>query len=578
MDRLNNNKKSLKNYIHKYFNDNDWNKDNKLDLTTNLPNKNFRASISLQDWKIKIDLNQDFGKKLQKLFKNTSNSNEIIENMIYTIIKHEKSHWEICPKDIIYHNAISQTVINRLEENPQNLSKDNNTKQQEANIILAMFSDIIVNLSNVKDKKFIDGASSIYLNFYYSEEQSIKKDPLFFAFVYSQINFLDNTDQKKLRIFEQIMDNNEKPSILERNNINKYNNKNDLILKSDDKSLEKLSKQILSIFVGDNIANKAFNKEKLSEQEINNALIKIKNEKYWKEIAINFTDLISRLPKSDFNSITKLLSSDLSSDSLKNKMDFKKYDDIYRRQAEEIILKYENDLKYKIYLKTELNKSKKINLNKIALNKTLLIKNKLNIFNKINPYNININSNLNRDLLFVVDVSGSMGWKGKPLDNSPYDISIRSMYSVFAYLQKQKQTSNLNFGLIQFSSETDWSGWKNFNNLVKLKTDIFKNYQGGGTTLDISKLKEAFASATNKYTVILISDGVIGNESKVMNFLENKIKTNEVIFFKINEMNSTGSDYSTNFIKKFKKLNGTVIELNKPEDLINKVIDINIRK
>ncbi len=139
-----------------------------------------------------------------------------------------------------------------------------------------------------------------------------------------------------------------------------------------------------------------------------------------------------------------------------------------------------------------------------------------------------------KDLLFIVDTSGSMLWTGKALDGFEYDLAVRSVFSILKYLEYTKKAAYLNYGLIQFSSHTYFSGWKDFNHIKELKNALIERYEGGGTEFNPDALYLAASQKSDKFLAILISDTWIYNDTETIEAFKNVMREgNDVAILQI---------------------------------------------
>lgn len=117
------------------------------------------------------------------------------------------------------------------------------------------------------------------------------------------------------------------------------------------------------------------------------------------------------------------------------------------------------------------------------------------------------------DLAFVVDSSGSMEWN--PLaGKGEYDLLLRALYSVWAWLEKEGIAPYIRYAAINFSSESIFSGWRPWQDLEPVKQVLF-THQNGWTYLDPEAFQEMGARAYRQFVAILITDGDIQNWEKV---------------------------------------------------------------
>ncbi len=537
-------KDAIEEKVKNHFNDQIWDSKYKLNLEISDAERKYSANnMFLDDWIITIKLNPDIEDKLHEAFDEIASGFDFVDDLIYTVIKHEKGHWEICPKDIAYENMLYNSIYKELaNKDPNFMSLDDISKKNYAYYVFNIFADIIVNLSNKGDRKFEDGrVFSYYLNFQANPDVS----DLYYVFVNSQVNLLNKSFAHIFGAHED----NPKEELRERR-------------------LKTISKDLLAVFVGPDMAEKAFSNAS-NDSTVVTITSKLKNEETWKDKVPKFIDVI--LPLLNNKDILDLNQGLIGANTTnKNKTSFNEFDSIYNNLAEKLILKNfkTKTPAYNLYLRKDFSNDS----TNFIFSKTILEKNGLNIPVKKMPYSMKVPIYRDNDLLFVADVSGSMKWTGNALDGSLYDMCIRSIYSIFNYLTQSRQIQNKSFGLIQFSEKTNWSGWTDHDSLTNLKENIFKQYQNSGTTIDVAKLKEAFSATNKKFIVILISDGWIYNDEEVINALEPKIKANEVVFFKINNPDIKADNVASKFTDMFRALHGNIIEISKPEDLVNKII------
>ena len=166
-----------------------------------------------------------------------------------------------------------------------------------------------------------------------------------------------------------------------------------------------------------------------------------------------------------------------------------------------------------------------------------------------------------KDILFVFDVSGSMGWTGNALDGSGYDMVLRSMYAVLSYLESVGMAAYLNYGLIQFSGKTEFTGWKSYGEISEIKQAAFKKYQGDGTILDINVLEKAFAESKDKFVTIVVTDLGIWNLNEVLRSFKRMVKQgNEIVIINYtdSDMAKTDGEIDGILIKNVKNPSGLV--------------------
>ncbi len=123
------------------------------------------------------------------------------------------------------------------------------------------------------------------------------------------------------------------------------------------------------------------------------------------------------------------------------------------------------------------------------------------------------------DLLFVVDSSGSMGWKPQP-GVGRYDSLLRAVYSVFHFLEQHNKAQYMRFAAVNFSKVTLKTAWHPFSEIRAVKELLFK-HQGGGTMLRCSVIRELLGARADTFLCLMITDGRISNEHEVFETVKN---------------------------------------------------------
>ncbi|MBI4017052.1 MAG: VWA domain-containing protein [Candidatus Aenigmarchaeota archaeon] len=169
------------------------------------------------------------------------------------------------------------------------------------------------------------------------------------------------------------------------------------------------------------------------------------------------------------------------------------------------------------------------------------------------------------DILFLVDVSGSMNWSGRALDGSKYDLAVRAVFGAIKGLERMGRAAHANYGLVLFSDKTVFSGWGDYYSLDKFKRLVFTGYQGGGTELNAGVMEKVLQENKNRFLTLLISDGEIYNND-ASDIVKKIIEAgNDVVQFSIQG--------STGFSQKIKKHGADIVNVNKPEDLAGVVLE-----
>ena len=259
------------------------------------------------------------------------------------------------------------------------------------------------------------------------------------------------------------------------------------------------------------------------------------------------------------------------------------FETAYELKAEEIVLKYfkesdeaENPTFDLFYMRDrKLGEDEGIE-GKINWSKTLFIPKKQEddvwLHKRELPYEIEEELKPGRksteDILFVIDVSGSMGWTGQPLDGSKYDLALQAVFGCLKGLETLGRASHAKYGMILFSNGTTFSGWEDYYSLDKFKKLVFTGYQGGGTELNPEVMEKVLQQNRDKFLTVIISDGDLAenNKPKAIEQIKKYIDAgNDVVQFSIQG--------NTDFSQKIKKYGADIVPVNKPADLSGIVLE-----
>lgn len=127
------------------------------------------------------------------------------------------------------------------------------------------------------------------------------------------------------------------------------------------------------------------------------------------------------------------------------------------------------------------------------------------------PIDARVNENIGGlpDLCFVFDSSGSMD-NDRNNDSSKYHVALLTFYSIIAGLESKGIAPLLKYNGVNFSNHTYASGWRSYLELDNVKR-VLLSHQGGGTTINISKLRSIRETRTDRYVMVLLSDLVVDN-------------------------------------------------------------------
>jgi len=258
---------------------------------------------------------------------------------------------------------------------------------------------------------------------------------------------------------------------------------------------------------------------------------------------------------------------------------FTQLDDLYRSRAKEITVKYtdpdkDGDSTYEVdwMSRERIEPDEKINPEIVDWGSTIPIPTggKWDYWFFRNTLPIEDQTDLGGskgglpDICFILDSSGSMNWT-RDGRSGEYDLALCTIYSVIDYVVKNDKAFYMNFSAINFSGGTNFTGWHDFYNLNKVKEELF-NYQGQGTYLEASKLRQVYQNAKDKFIAIMVTDGDISNSDQIV--------------AEVNQMKRQGHEFSliqvgyeSDFSRKMKQAGADVNCITDISDLEKLVLD-----
>ena len=261
---------------------------------------------------------------------------------------------------------------------------------------------------------------------------------------------------------------------------------------------------------------------------------------------------------------------------------FEVLDESYKKAAGKIVTEFLKDEQEQIAQRmTLVSKVRRLDENepptKIAWGKTMfegkgldepMLYKKDTLISTDNPVEPILAGKL-KDILFIVDVSGSMGWSGNPLDGSRYDMALQSIYSTNNYLELSHKAAYINYGLMLFSDKTTFSGWKSYAEFTHIKKMAFAGYQGGGTELDLSMLERAETQKRDNFLAILISDNAIMDADAVASKLISMIRRGDSV-----AVIQTGYYWDSQILRRIRESGGAVMQVSDPTQLANATLSV----
>ena len=606
--------KKLEDVAHSFLLKKGWDTTRKLII--NRVNVNIPGGISARistgsEYIIYVDANSNYEKEFENTIKKSGiYIDNALEKNISSIIEHEFSHWNICPESLEATLSVMSGIMKGLKNYGMDEAKAKNLSFNVAN----MFFDTIVNFTlSVNNPEFAEGLYSHYINSCSNSNKSFLSSAsipkYFLLFLDSHAKFFGDVKNISSKVFEKYNKKNGdliKPcQDLLGTVIGKSNAKRAIEGTLDINTKQQIKQEITNMYSWHNMAKdyayviaeylKEETKQSIDNQmDLNSVLKKLRDDQDYADKAIkDLTEKLKKdlddtvnLPKNeketnkgskDIERINRGLLSGIGSlpfDSLKI------YDDLYKASAGLIALDFLDPKGEKVSVMTiarlgnkEIDK-RECDFKDINWAKTLVrADGSISLHKKNIPINKEIKGSSKQgryyNILFINDVSGSMDWMGTPFDKSKYDYTIRAIYATLNYLETKHYLQYIDTGMIQFSDNTSWTGWKQNSNLYDLRAKIFTGYQGGGTELDLSIFDKAMNSKTSKIPVLMLmlSDGEIQNGYEVASKLIETMKkdNNKLVVFEIQS--------SSSFAKQIKNAGGIVIKITDEKTLANIILN-----
>jgi hypothetical protein len=568
----------------------------KLDIVWKNTPQFFEAGIMPDDWNIQIVFSPGFEKTQLEILKDANIEIDApVEKAIYAIMEHEYGHWNRCPID----TDIVEVVMSRICKGLQKGGIiDKGQVEQLTPLVSNMFCDVVVNGTAIlSDNRFKEGATIFQTDRAYTASAQLSHD-MTQANETGQGSDAQGGQRQKWKphfpdFFALFVDAHMKLArgdSTARGVAERYCN--------DYSKLQSTSRKLLVAMIGGELAEKAM-ADKLSDADARMAKRMLMDENRWAAAAEEFAKIMAPYLKKDIkfigiypmDGLFKKFKEDedfrreiirrglLRGDPVEYVNDTEKLDEAYKQAAAKMVIEFDKDQNKQQQRTTLFDMSRKrlregeaIRGN-IDWGRTIFVKGEPWLYKKDTPYDIN-KSGLSQtgsmeDLVFVIDVSASMGWSGKPLDGSRYDMCIRSVYSAVKYLEDSGKAQFMRFGLILFGNQgrTEWSGWRPYQETDKLKERLFTGWKGAGeTALDPEKLQSVMDSADGNFMVLMVSDAEINaNEEATLSKCKEIVSNgNDFVLFEVMDRNR--------FAEEMKKAGATVVQVDRPEDLVGLVL------
>lgn len=176
------------------------------------------------------------------------------------------------------------------------------------------------------------------------------------------------------------------------------------------------------------------------------------------------------------------------------------------------------------------------------------------------------------DLLFILDSSASMTWNRTtdPKRTGTYDLALLAFFGIYRWLREAGIGPFLRYAGVNFSNETlSTEGWlcsEEFDSVF----EIFLQYQGGETYLAPHALRNLHEKATDRFWVIMITDGELANTQDALRAIQDLRDAGHLV-----TLLQLGKE--TAFARGFRQVGGEVHLVRRPADLVGLALDASKR-
>lgn len=554
----------------------------------------FEAGIMPDDWNIRIVFSPGFEKTQLEILKDANIKIDApLEKAVYAIMEHEYGHWNRCPIDTDLAEVVMSRICSGLQKGG---ITDKEYMERLTPIVSNMFCDIIVNgIAILSDDKFKEGATIFQTDRAYAASAlQSNKTPASKTGQHSDAKGGQEQQWKPhfhdyFALFVDAHMKLARGDSIARGVAERY---------CDDYSkLRNTTKKILTAMIDEELAEKAMT-DKLSAKDARVAKRMLMDENRWAAAAEEFAEIMSPYLKKDikfidFNLVDGIFKKFREDDDFRREIirrgllrgdpvdyvnDAEKLDEAYKQAAAKMTIEFNKDQSSRQRAtlfdmsRKKLGEGEAIG-SKMDWGRTVFVNGNPWLYKKDTPYDIDKSgfsqTGSTEDLVFVIDVSASMNWSRKALDGSKYDMCIRSVYSAVKYLEDSRKAQFMRFGLILFGERgrTEWSGWKSYHELDKLKERLFTGWRNAGeTALDPEKLQSVMDSANGNFMVLMVSDGSINtNGGATLSKCKEIVKNgNDFVLFQVVDRSE--------FANEMRDAGATVVQVTKPEDLVGLVL------
>ncbi len=510
--------------------------------------------------------------------KNYFTGKDNLGNLLYFIVGHEVGHWRYCP----FHIDNREDIVSGVAEGLAEIGFTQKQIKQHSQRVYNYFADILDNVMSMyrdrQKEKFRDG----FLAFY--TEQGVitgRYTEDFFIFVDAIARL--GVDEQAMKKFAA--------------NFTKKH-----------EELERETEEVIKILIEDNeLAKKVIESETTFDEKVS-IYHALDDKEKWHDKAKEFAKLIGKYMRKQEQYKNQLSNESGGHGSSQEQQEIMRelikksiekghfvgyapigvaLDEVYKQRAEQLLIKMQEEKGESFNLPIAYLQRKPLeagaDMNNVDWQNPELVfdadgNEELEFFEKrvSLPYNEEGPEKGTRvpDILFLIDTSGSMIRGYDPAAGTgPYDMLLRSVWSVFKQLEDKEMIQHMNFGVLLFEGKPNYfSGWHSYYEMDELKEVLLNPIKyhhgpfliGSGTDLDARVIQNAVDASEGKFWAITVSDGAIGNLDEACNAMSYIAgKGHNLSFMKMGYW----EPYSTVFGTHIKNLNGDVHQAATPEDI-----------
>jgi hypothetical protein len=577
--------------ISKIMWDTGWSPDSQLVLETSKEVSSLvHAANLVEHWQLEVSLDKNIEEKIKELNKKHGlGIKDPLDRILYATSKHELGHWEISPRTPDMFRKIMESVTTGLE---RGASFGDDELKTAAPHLENMFTDTIDNCAQTLDPRYMEGLALLHsTRGLHGMGKDDKADfgELYGVFADPQLKFGGVTEAQRTLI-EKTLPN--------------Y------------KELEQVSKDVLAVFIGKEMAEKAFAGTLTKEEKVT-AIEEMRDEWKWGSKAREYASIMAPIVKKHINDLKEMdlhgfadqwdKDPNFRKKIIKRSIEehnqipkfadgFEAFDAAYRKAANEIVVEFAKakqaaeppkiPLFYMGMKRVDLQGAV-INPSNIAYSKTRVYGGTMSFARKSNPFTITKDdkkrdATSDQDILFMLDTSGSMRWTNVPLDGSRFDVCIRTYFAVLKFLEDEKKLEFLDYGFARFGDpgETIFYGWKDWRNIDEVSRSIHAvKTDSGDTQVDkgvLDRIAEEHAKLrpNRSFVMISVSDGGISNSDEALQDYIGLMKAgNDIVHFAV----GSSEERLDPFALALRTAGAIVVPIEDPEKMIGITLDL-VRK